>query len=156
MNAPPQPPRAALCLLIAAAALGFGLPGRGQPDEVYLDHHCSLVGEPQGAFRVDYRRTIRSGDADLWFAMARFQDGAAIFCLSRPGYGHGRLLAEERLQRQFIREIRQERETASFLITVARGNGRGAPLVRFRLDLSDPERPLLVRLDGAGAGRRSP
>ncbi|MEB3322367.1 MAG: hypothetical protein VKI81_06050 [Synechococcaceae cyanobacterium] len=138
-----QTPRAALCLLVAAA---IGLAGPGRAEEVYLDRRCNRVEGPGEAFRVDYRRTLPSPEGTLRFSMARFQDGSAIFCLTRPGAARGRLLAEETLQRQFIRDIRQEGERSSFLITVAYGNGRSVPLVQFRLNLNDPSHPELIRL----------
>jgi hypothetical protein len=131
-------------VLAAAAAvlfMGCGVAARGE--EVHLDRHCQPASD---SYRVDYRRTVIVHGVHYWFSLARYQDGSAIFCLTRPNYTQGRLLAAEPLQRQFIREIRQEERDTSFLITVAYGNGRAVPLVQFRLNLKDPLKPELVRV----------
>ncbi|HEY9753045.1 MAG TPA: hypothetical protein V6C46_08835 [Coleofasciculaceae cyanobacterium] len=78
--------------------------------------------------------------------MARYADGAAIFCLTQPNYIGGQLLAVKQLQNQFIREIKQESQETSFLITVAYGNGLRVPLTQFRLNLENPMQPKLVKL----------
>ena len=97
-------------------------------------------------YLVDFRRNIQAGDQAYWFAMARYADGGAIFCLTRPNYTQGQLLAVSQLQNQFIREVKQESRETSFLITVAYGNGLRVPLAQFRLQLDNPTRPTLRKL----------
>jgi hypothetical protein len=93
------------------------------PEEVYLNAQCKQVNNSEDAFRVDFRRNIQSGGKSYWFSMARYIDGAAIFCLTEPNYTRGKILAAEQIQRQFIKEIKQESRANSFLITVRHGNG---------------------------------
>jgi hypothetical protein len=115
--------------------------------EIYLDHRCQKTATSlENGSRVDFRRNIQPGGQPYWFSMARGMDGSAIFCLTRPNYAQGKLLAVEQLQNQFIREIKQEKKETSFLITVAYGNGRRVPLVQFRLNLDNPARPTLSKL----------
>ena len=114
--------------------------------EVYLDRQCKRANDSRDAFRVDFRRNIQPGGQPYWFSMGRYADGASIFCLTQPNYTQGQLLAVKQLQRQFIREIKQESQETSFLITVAYGNGRRVPLTQFRLNLDDPMQPKLSKL----------
>lgn len=114
--------------------------------EVYLDRQCKRASDSKDAFRVDFRRNLQSGGQPYWFSMARYADGAAIFCLTQPNYIGGQLLAVKQLQNQFIREIKQESQETSFLITVAYGNGLRVPLTQFRLNLENPMQPKLVKL----------
>ena len=76
--------------------------------DVYLDSQCKRTNDSKDAFRVDFRRNIQAGGHPYWFSMARYADGAAIFCLTQPNYIRGQLLAVKQLQNQFIREIKQE------------------------------------------------
>ncbi len=139
-----HPHQGVLAAAAAALVMGFGVAARGE--EVYLDRHCQPAADSSDAYRVDDRRTISGDGVHYWLLLARYQDGSAIFCLTRPNDAQGRLLAAEPLQQQFIREIRQEERGTSFLITVAYGNGRAVPLVQFRLNLKDPLKPELVRV----------
>jgi hypothetical protein len=131
-------------LLAATAVASFTIPSWGA--EIYLDRQCQRASNPVNAFRVDFRRNIQPMGQPYWFSLARYQDGSAIFCLTRPNYTQGRLLNVEQLQHQFIREIKQESRETSFLITVAYGNGRRVPLAQFRLNLDDLSQPRLDKL----------
>lgn len=131
-------------LLATTTAISFVTPSWGA--EVYLDRQCQRTKDSKDAFRVDFRRSIRPSGPAYWFSLARYQDGAAIFCLTRPNYTQGQLLAVKQLQNQFIREIKQENRETSFLITVAYGNGRRVPLTQFRLNLDNPRQPKLSKL----------
>jgi hypothetical protein len=135
----------AISWLATTTVLLFVTPSWGV--EVYLDNQCQRApNDSQNAYRVDFRRNIQPGGQPYWFSLARYQDGSAIFCLTRPNYTQGQLLAVKQLQNQFIREIKQESRETSFLITVAYGNGLRVPLAQFRLNLDRPMQPKLRKL----------
>jgi hypothetical protein len=114
--------------------------------DVYLDRRCQRTNNSNDAFRVDFRRNIRSSGRSYWFSLARYLDGSAIFCLTQPNYAQGKLLAVKQVQDRFIREIEQDSRATSFLITVADGNGTRVPLTQFRLNLDNPTQPKLTKL----------
>ncbi len=136
-------------LLATTTAVSFVSPSWAT--EVYLDRQCQQTNNSRTkeVFRVDFRRNIQPGGQPYWFSLARqYNDGSgtAIFCLTRPNYTQGQLLAVRQLQNQLIREIKQENRETSFLITVAYGNGRQVPLTQFRLNLENPMQPKLNKL----------
>jgi hypothetical protein len=134
----------AIYLLATTTTILFATPARG--DEVYLDRQCKRANDSENAFRVDFRRNIQPGGQPYWFSLARYQDGGAIFCLTQPNYTQGQLLAVEQLQNQFIREIKQEVQETSFLITIADGNGIQVTLTQFQLNLDNPMQPEVSKL----------
>lgn len=133
-----------ISLLATTSAVLIATPSRS--GEVYLNHQCQPVNNSQDAFRVDFRRNINPGGQSYWFALGRYLDGSALFCLTRPNYTQGQRLGVKQLQNQFIREIKQESQETSFLITVAHGNGLRVPLTQFRLNLDNPTQPKLSKL----------
>lgn len=133
-------------LTITTAVLLVTLCPPSWASDVYLDRQCKRTNDKKDAFRVDFRRNIQPGGKPYWFSMARYMDGTPIFCLSQPNYTQGKLVARKEWQNQFIREVKQETQETSFLITVAYGNGRRVPLTQFRLNLDDPTQPKLTKL----------
>ena len=133
-------------LLATTTSLLFVAPSWGA--EVYLNSQCQRVISANfyRFWRVDFRRNLESVGRPYWFSLARAIDGSAIFCLTQPNYTEGQLLGVKQLQNQFIREIKQESQETSFLITVAYGNGLRVPLVQFRLNLDEPMEPKLTKL----------
>ncbi|MBU6186117.1 MAG: hypothetical protein KGQ16_06790 [Cyanobacteria bacterium REEB444] len=133
-------------LLAATTVILVSFPGWA--GEVYLNNHCQRVqpGKDTLNFRVDFRRNIESDGQRYWFAMARYADGAAIFCLTRPNYAQGKLIAVPQLQHNFIEEIKQENRESSFLVTVRHGNGWQVPMTQFRLNLDSPLQPKITML----------
>ena len=96
------------------------------------------------SFRVDqsFRFNILSETHIL--RMARYQDGSAIFCLSSASDGHHRRVPVGLIQNRFIDQFMQDAPGVPFFTIVVReGNGRGAPLLKYLLDLSRPVRPVL-------------
>ncbi|HEY9826693.1 MAG TPA: hypothetical protein V6D19_14710 [Stenomitos sp.] len=133
-----------ISFLTTTTAVLFATPSWSR--EVYLNHQCQPVNHSEDTFRVDFRRNINPGGQSYWFALGRYLDGSALFCLTRPNYIQGQRLAVKQLQNQFIREIKQESQETSFLITVAYGNGLRVPLTQFRLNLDNPMQPKLSKL----------
>ncbi|WP_190484522.1 hypothetical protein [Microcoleus sp. FACHB-831] len=118
-------------------------------DEVYIDNNCrrnqSLPQEDR--FKVFYSSQIRANAQDYLFYAGRYQDGSAIFCISRPGFRETRALSARQIQNQFIDKIvKVPNRTATFIVTVAEGNGSRVPLTDYRIGLNNPNRPVVTRL----------
>jgi hypothetical protein len=118
-------------------------------DEVYIDNNCrrNQALSLYDRFNVFYSSQIRANAQDYLFYAGRYQDGAAIFCISRPGFREARTLSARQIQNQFIDKIVKVRNrNATFIVTVAEGSGSPVPLTDYRLDLNNPNRPVLTRL----------
>ncbi|MFB2917756.1 hypothetical protein [Aerosakkonema funiforme] len=118
-------------------------------DDVYVDNNCrrnqSLPQDDR--FTIFYSSQIRSNSQNNWFYAGRYQDGAVIFCISRPDFREARTLSASQIQNQFIDKIvKVPNRNATFIVTVAEGNGGRVPLTDYRLDLNNPNRPVLTRL----------
>ena len=98
-------------------------------------------------FTVFYQEEFSSQNKTHWLYAGRYQDGSVIFCVSEPNFNQAIELNAEPLQFQFIENISQDsNNNSTFLITVREGNGRNAPLTDYRLDLVNPNQPVLTRL----------
>jgi hypothetical protein len=116
--------------------------------EEVLDERCRPNQRLQqdGAF-VNYRSEFKANRQSYWFTAARYRDGAVILCLSKPNFKEARLLSASQLQNQFIRKItKAPNSNTVFLVTVAEGNGSPAPLTEYRLNLSNPNKPVVTQL----------
>lgn len=119
-------------------------------NEVYLDNNCrrnqGLL--PEDRFILFYRSQFRTNNQDYWFYAGRYQDGAAIFCISKPNFNEAKPLDRNlKIQFQFIDNIVQVYNVnTAFIVTFREGNGFGVPLTDYRLDLSNPNRPVLAQL----------
>jgi len=152
--------RSILGLVVSLAVLGAGsLPvlaqkqyqrSRSAGDEVYLDNNCrrNQALAQDDRFTLFYRSQFRANNQDYWFYAGRYQDGAAIFCISKPNFSDPKPLSERlEIQYHFIENIvKVSNMNAAFLVTVREGNGSGVPLTDYRLNLSNPNRPVLTRL----------
>ncbi len=135
----------ALTLLISSI---FSLSKPAFAGEVVLDDRCRPNQKLQqaGAF-VNYQSEFKANRQSYWFSAARYQDGAVILCLSKPNFKEAKALSASELQNQFIRKIvKAPNSNAVFLITVAEGNGNPVPLTEYRLNLSNPNKPIVTRL----------
>ncbi|MCB8780228.1 hypothetical protein L2E71_22250 [Planktothrix agardhii 1032] len=118
-------------------------------NEVYINKMCQRQQDlPQiERFTVFYQEEFSSQNKTYWLYAGRYQDGSVIFCISEPNFNQARELNAEPLQFQFIENISQDsNNNSTFLITVREGNGRNAPLTNYRLDLVNPNQPVLTRL----------
>jgi len=118
-------------------------------DEVYLDNRCRRNQSLQqdDRFLVFYKNEFRANRQSYWFSAARYQDGAAIFCISKPYFKEPRLLSVTQIQYQFIDKIVKDyNRNAAFIITVAEGNGSNPPMTVYRLNLINPNKPVLTPL----------
>ena len=117
--------------------------------EVYLDDTCRQNQrlEEIDRFIVFYKAEFKANSQKHWFSAARSQDGAALFCLSRPNFQQVKPLSNaQEIQFQFIDKIvKAPNNNAVFLITVREGNGSNVPVTIYRLNLNNPKRPVIVR-----------
>jgi hypothetical protein len=117
----------------------------------YLNERCQQNQKlrPIERFTVFYKSEFKTNGQKYWLSSARFQDGAAIVCLSKENFSQPRLLTELKpLQSQFIRKIvKAPGSNTAFLVTVAKGNGfRNVPITEYRLDLFNPAKPKLTQI----------
>lgn len=118
-------------------------------DEVYIDNNCRRNQDlPQyDRFTIFYSSQIRSNSQVYLFYAGRYQDGAVIFCISRPNFKEAISLSASQIQNQFIDKIvKDPNRNATFIVTVAEGNNFPVPLTDYMLDLNNPNRPVLIRL----------
>jgi len=140
-----------LALMLTSVATQIGLFGqqRSWANEVYINKMCQRQQDlPQiERFTVFYQEEFSSQNKTHWLYAGRYQDGGVIFCISEPNFNQARELNAEPLQFQFIENISQDsNNNSTFLITVREGNGRNAPLTDYKLDLVNPNQPVLTRL----------
>lgn len=115
-------------------------------EEIYLDNRCRLNQRLQQVdrFFVFYKSEFRANGQRYWLSAARYQDGSAILCISRPNFNQSRPLTE--LQNQFISNItREPKNNGVFIVTVREWNGSNVPITVYRLDVTNPNSPLLRR-----------
>lgn len=79
-------------------------------------------------------------------SVLRGNDGLAVFCISKSNIQQMKRLSNaETIQSKYIYQIVKEKNNQSqFLITLREGNGRTARTIIYKLDLKNPNRPVLV------------
>ncbi len=116
---------------------------------VLLDERCqpnSKLPESDGAL-VNYQSEFKVNRQTYWLSAARYQDGAALLCISKPNFKEPQPLKASQLQNQFIRKIvKSPNSNTVFVVTVAEGNGSRVPLTEYQLNLSNPNQPSVTRL----------
>ena len=124
-------------------------------EEVYLDKNCRQNQRlPElDRFVVFYKSEFIANGQRYWLSAARYQDGAAILCISRPNFNQIRSVSE--LPLEFISNITKDpKRNGVFIVTVHEGNGPTAPITVYRLDVSNPNKPG-VRQQSTTRGARS-
>lgn len=114
--------------------------------EIYLDKSCSLNQRlPQDdKFLVFYKSQFRANNQNYWFSAARYQDGVAILCISRPDFKQASIVKNFPLS--FISDIAKDpNRNGLFVVTVLEGNGRNVPITVYRLDITNPNRPKVIK-----------
>lgn len=145
--------RSAITITIITAIIATSIPAvfaQRQPsaNEIYIDKDCRQNQQLQfDKFTVFNRNEFTANGQKYWFYAGRYQDGAVIFCISKPNFIQPKILNAEKIQRQFIDKIaRDPNNKTAFIIAVRNGNGPGATTTNYRLDLSNPDRPKLTSL----------
>jgi hypothetical protein len=113
---------------------------------IYLDKTCNLNQRLSQIekFFVFYKSEFRTNNQSYWLSAARYQDGAAILCISRPYFKQAKLVKE--IPIGFISTITKDlSRNGVFLVTVREGNGRNVPITVYRLDVINPNKPLVSK-----------
>ena len=108
-----------------------------------LNDDCQPTTD-QMAYRVDQMLSLNHRGEEWRLRLARFQDGAALFCLTHQPNSQHQRVAIESLQNQFIDAVTPTAPGSPvFEVVVRSGNGRGAAQSSLLLDLRDPIKPQL-------------
>jgi hypothetical protein len=113
-------------------------------EEMYLDNSCRQNQRlPElDKFVVFYKSEFRANNQTYWLSAARYQDGAAILCISRPNFNQPRPVSEFPVE--FISNITKDpKSNGVFSVRVHEGNGPAAPITVYRLDVTNPNRPVV-------------
>lgn len=113
-------------------------------EEIYVDKSCRQNQRLRelDRFVVFYKSEFSTNGQRYWLSAARYQDGAAILCISRPNFNQPRPVTEFPIE--FISNLTKDRKSNSvFIVTVHEGNGSAAPITVYRLDVTNPNRPVV-------------
>ena len=108
---------------------------------VFVNSRCRLSSKTAGGFRVDYKDILSVNSRDYLFFVARYGDGAGIFCLSKLNYMGGRPVGVSSIQNNFVSDIKRVKGKPVYKFNIKDGNGRGASSTRYRLDMRYPNSP---------------
>lgn len=131
---------------LAALATHLVTPFDAQSEPISrLNDDCQPTTD-QMAYRVDQTLSLKHRGENWRLRLARFQDGAALFCLTQQKNSQHQRVDIESLQNQFIDAVTPTGPgTSVFEVVVRSGNGRGAAQSSLLLDLRDPIKPQLWR-----------
>ena len=143
-----NPVVAAVVVTASLAALASHLvtPFDAQSEPINrLNDDCQPTTD-QMAYRVDQTLSLTHRGEDWRLRLARFQDGAALFCLTHQQNSQHQRVDIESVQNQFIDAVIPIAPGSPvFDVVVRSGNGRGAAQSSLLLDLRDPIKPQLWR-----------
>ena len=136
--------------ILAAASIPavFAQP-QPSANEIYIDKNSRRNQQlPQiEKFTIFSTNEFTANGQKYLFYAGRYQDGAVLFCVSKPNFNQQKVLNAEKIQRQFIDKIvRDPNNKTAFIIAVRNGNCPGATTTNYRLDLSNPDRPKVTSL----------
>lgn len=115
-------------------------------EEIYLDKSCSLNQRlPKNEkFLVFYKSEFRVNSQNYWLSAARYQDGGAILCISKPDFKQASRVNDFPIA--FISTIaKNPNRNEVFIVTVREGNGLNVPITVYRLDITNPNRPRVIK-----------
>lgn len=113
---------------------------------IYLDKNCSLNQRlPKNEkFLVFYKSEFRANSQNYLLSAARYQDGAAILCISKPDFKQASIVKD--FPASFISTIAKDTDSkGEFIVTVREGNGRNVPITVYQIDVTDPNRPKVIK-----------
>lgn len=113
-------------------------------EPAYFDQNCRPNPKlpEDDRFIVFYKSEFIAKGQRYWLSAAQYQDGAGILCLSKPNFQQARRLKE--LALEFISSITKDPKTNGiFLVKVHEGNGPSAPTTVYRLDVTNPNKPIV-------------
>jgi tetratricopeptide (TPR) repeat protein len=116
--------------------------GRG----AYFDRNCELTSASNfDKFQIFDKFEFYSQHNQYWLYAGRYQDGAVQLCLSSKDYQNPKPLSASKIQRHFIQSIIQDTQQEEiFYITLREGNGPGAGVQTYKLNLKNPHSPTIT------------
>ncbi|MEG4344795.1 PPC domain-containing protein [Microcoleus sp. A003_D6] len=118
-------------------------------NEIYIDKNCQRNQQlPQlERFTIFSRNEVTTNGQNYLFYAARYQDGGVVLCISKPNFNQPKAINEQKVQANFIDKIvRDPNNKTAFIIAVREGNGPGAAVTNYGLNLSNVDRPQLTSL----------
>lgn len=104
-----------------------------------------LVAQTQEAGNVIYRSEFRVNRQKYWFFATQYQGGAVVLNISKQNFREPRPL--NIFKYQFISDIKKApSKNANFYFTVRDGNGSNVPTTIYRLDLTNPNNPVVKKI----------
>lgn len=103
---------------------------------------ASLSGD---SFEIDYQFAFKTQQQPHLMYAARANDGAYLFCRSKPGYRSPQVINHKELNFPFVETITQPKKGIPiFSVMIRDGNGRNTKIIPMRLDLKNPQRPIVI------------
>jgi hypothetical protein len=140
---------ATLASVLILSALSFK-PLLAQADKIYVDKNCQINQSlPRNdRYTIFYMSKFIARGQSYLFLAARYQDGAGILCTFNVQKERSQLINLSQVKNQFIRsEISKDStKNAVFIVPVAAGNGLRVTITDYKLDLNNPEKPILTVL----------
>lgn len=137
-------------LTVNSLSLSLSIQTIAHSQEIRMDRNCrpNQKLSQMDSFRVFYQSEFRANDQKYWLYSGRYQDGAAIVCLSKPNFNQATVLdTYSELRSSFIRRIaKHSRSGASYILSISNGNGRRTSITDYKLDLTNPKKPVLTKL----------
>lgn len=135
-----------LSTLTLLSCMSFVLLKPAEAEEIYLDKNCTLNQRLPKIEKllVFYKSEFRANQQNYWLSAARYQDGAAILCISRQDFRQATRVKDFPVS--FISTIAKDTNSKGvFIVTVREGNGLNVPITVYRLDVTNPNRPIVIK-----------
>lgn len=140
-------------ILVISGLLPLSRPAPAQSTS-WVDNNCRITSNASsldGASVINTHRFQAQSQPYLLYT-ARHNDGSVKTCLSRPGYQQARRIDTgfPEIHSAFVRQVKPDPQRATaFIFTVSSGNGPGALLNTYRLELANPVQPKLISVNAA-------
>ncbi len=132
---------------IAATLLASAI-APAQARGTWVNNTCQKIAPSASrsdSFEIDYQFTFKTQQQPYLMYAARANDGAYLFCRSKPGYRSPQVIKHETLNFPFVETITQPKKgTPIFRVMIRNGNGRGATVTPIKLDLTNPRKPIVT------------
>jgi hypothetical protein len=131
------------CLAESKQSMGLAITNTNQY-KVIEDRARNLAQQSKD---VIYRSEFKAKGQSYWFFATRNTDGSVALYISRPNFSQPIALSQLKIYNEFIRKIvKKANSDTTFVLVVAGGNGWSPDMVAYKLDLSNPNSPLLTSL----------
>ena len=132
---------------IAATLLASAI-APAQARGTWVNNTCQKIAPSASrsdSFEIDYQFTFKTQQQPYLMYAARANDGAYLFCRSKPGYRSPQIIKHEKLDFPFVETITQPKKGLPvFSVMIRDGNGRDPKVIPMRLDLRNPQKPIVI------------